>query len=374
MLSKEKIDSYIKDLNTRSFYKEYNYNCNPDKLLKISKRGINLYEPLNSYKFNHHPNYVEISFITLTKILIYNINQYIRYKILFNHESLFQKKVNYKNLFDPKIRDLLIEKYNENAFNYKNGILVVNKIFLDFFVKYNLFRRYLIYAYSNEKYLMFIDKLKTNNFISNKIDLLYNFSSADFFQYYCQVFSGLNIYNDYFYLNRNIILIDEYNLINERLLNDIYPYINQIVYKKLIRINNFFDNEKRKRGRYITYKLKKIVNSDYIISKIFESPYYLSYLIYNLKINRIVEGTALQIIYLISLIHNKVNINIINALIFSDTNSFVVLERYLFCKTYNNNVKLLFKIHNNSLPTDKLINDLFYNSESKLLKQYIYFE
>jgi len=61
-------------------------------------------------------------------------------------------------------------------------------------------------------------------------------------------------------------------------------------------------------------------------------------------------------------------------LIFSDTNSLVVMERYLFCKTYNNNVKLLFKIHNNPLSTDELINDLFYNSESKLLKQYLYFE
>jgi len=199
MFPKEKINKLYKNPNTRAFYKEYNNKCNPDKLLNISKKGIKLYEPLNSYKFNS-PNIIDVSLKANQFFMIINLNQYRAF---------------YKNI--KKLDKTEKEKYI--------SFLLYNR----FLTKYTVWNTGLInYVISNN--------MPLNNLfwklIFNK-SIIYNYLNDDLYiffkliQFYGKnVIDFLNVY-DYFYSNKKLLFMDftRLSVINEEKFNKIILYI-----------------------------------------------------------------------------------------------------------------------------------------------------
>ena len=66
-----------KKKNTEVFYKEFNENCCPEKLLEIERKGVYFYEPLFKYdKIKNHENVIDISIVANQYFLINNDNQF----------------------------------------------------------------------------------------------------------------------------------------------------------------------------------------------------------------------------------------------------------------------------------------------------------
>jgi len=175
MLPKEKINKFYKNPNTRAFYKEYNNKCNPEKLLNIAKKKIEIFEPLNSVKINHS-FLIDISFKTKQYFIITNLNQYRKFIKLIKDSD----KNNNNNCTDFLIYNRFVTKYtinntkliNDNIISYEDS----QKLFWRF-----IYFKSIIYDYSNND--LFI--LKKNIFIKEFIEFL-------------------NIY-DYFYCNKNLL-------------------------------------------------------------------------------------------------------------------------------------------------------------------------
>jgi len=191
MLPKEKINKYYKNPNTRSFYKEYYNKCNPDKLLKNAKKGITLYEPLNLYKYTH-PNSIDISIITKQSFMITNLNQYRKLNQKIKHSN----NNKYENYELNLIYNKFITKY------FINDNIIINKYIKEKFsiISYFIFIKAIIYNYIDTNCCIFF-KLLNNN--------------------YKYIINFLN-FNDYFYLNKNLLFIDNNELNIHLFLSEIF--------------------------------------------------------------------------------------------------------------------------------------------------------
>jgi len=202
-LPKEKIAKLYKNPNTRSFYKEYNNKCKPDKLLNIAKKGIELYEPLNSYRLSHS-NLIDISIISKQLFMITNLNQYRKF---------------YTN----------IKYLNENS-NYENEKFIIYNKFL---TKYTINDNILI-----NKYFLNYNIFYLPNFIFNKA-VSYNYIDSNFYIFQKLITIGnkritdlLNFY-DYFYFNKNLLFVNtinkffNFNFTNEIFDKNIIYFINK---------------------------------------------------------------------------------------------------------------------------------------------------
>ncbi|ORX80980.1 hypothetical protein BCR32DRAFT_327501 [Anaeromyces robustus] len=151
MISFEDLEIYYEDEDIKAFYDEYNNNCNPIKLLEIAKRGILLYEPLNSLRLVH-PYLVDISVLAHQNYIITNIDQYNRFKTLFL-SGQYQDEFNHSLVFN---------------------LLIINKTFIDFYINDNEFIGYLMENESNDRfvnynYVRVIHKLVEYGYVEEKI-------------------------------------------------------------------------------------------------------------------------------------------------------------------------------------------------------------
>ena len=226
MICVEDLKVYFEDEDIKAFYDEYNTGCNPENLLEIAKRGILLYEPLNSLKLVH-PYLVDISVLAHQNYMITNIDQYNRIKTLIASDQ-------YNDAYN-----------NSLVFN----LLIINKTFIDFYINDDEFIEYLLHNDSNNlfvnyNYIRIIHKLVeygytdknlvkeffSNTTLTNSPDfsiindspLFECIQTNDEFSTYdkdsienCEEL--LNLQN-YFYLNNNIDecinIMNEYNLMN----------------------------------------------------------------------------------------------------------------------------------------------------------------
>jgi len=178
MFPKEKINKLYKNPNTRAFYKEYENKCRPNKLLNISKRGIELYEPLNSYKISHS-NLIDISLITKQLFVITNLNQY----------RAFIKNIKDSNENRKKNLDLLIYNWFITKYTINNTDIIKNHIINDVISPFwsIIFYKAMTYNYINNDLFVFF-----------KLLLFYNKMLIDL----CTIY-------DYFYFNRKILFLTD---------------------------------------------------------------------------------------------------------------------------------------------------------------------
>jgi len=151
MINFEDLSIYYEDEDIKDFYDEYNTICNPTKLLEIAKRGILLYEPLDSDKLQH-PYLVDISVLAHQNFMVSNIDHYNRFKTL-----------------------IVCDQYNDeyihnNIFN----LLIINKTFIDFFIFDNDFIEYLMNSnesnnFSNYNYVRIILKLVEYGYVEETV-------------------------------------------------------------------------------------------------------------------------------------------------------------------------------------------------------------
>lgn len=130
MICVEDLKVYFEDEDIKAFYDEYNTGCNPENLLEIAKRGILLYEPLNSLKLVH-PYLVDISVLAHQNYMITNIDQYNRIKTLIASDQ-------YNDAYN-----------NSLVFN----LLIINKTFIDFYINDDEFIEYLMHNDSNNQFV-----------------------------------------------------------------------------------------------------------------------------------------------------------------------------------------------------------------------------
>jgi len=146
MINFEDLSIYYEDEDIKDFYDEYNTICNPTKLLEIAKRGILLYEPLDSDKLQH-PYLVDISVLAHQNFMVSNIDHYNRFKTL-----------------------IVCDQYNDeyihnNIFN----LLIINKTFIDFFIFDNDFIEYLMNNISSYNYIRIILKLVEYGYVEETV-------------------------------------------------------------------------------------------------------------------------------------------------------------------------------------------------------------
>jgi len=159
MINFEDLSIYYEDEDIKNFYDEYNTICNPTKLLEIAKRGILLYEPLDSDKLGH-PYLVDISVLAHQNFMVSNIDHYNRFKTLIVHNQYNDEYI------------------HSSIFN----LLIINKTFIDFFIFDNDFIEYLMNNdesnnFNNYNYVRIILKLVEYGYVEETI--VHNFFSQD---------------------------------------------------------------------------------------------------------------------------------------------------------------------------------------------------
>jgi len=159
MINFEDLKIYYEDEDIKTFYDEYNNNCNPLKLLEIARKGILLYEPLNSLRLAH-PYLVDISVLAHQNYIITNIDQYNRFKTLII-SGQYQDEYNHSLVFD---------------------LLIINKIFVNFYINDNELIEHLMKNESNDRfvnynYVRVIHKLVEYGYVEK--ETVKNFFSKD---------------------------------------------------------------------------------------------------------------------------------------------------------------------------------------------------
>jgi len=208
MFPKEKINRLYKNPNTRLFYKEYNNKCNPNKLLNIARKGIELYEPLNSYKFNHS-NIIDISNTAKQTFMITTLNQYRR----------FNRNIKYLNNINGNDTYFLNIKYNRfiTKYSINDNVLMTKYItsFHSYFICF-IFIKAIIYNYIDNNCYVFFTLLNTTSncfvkfinfydyfYFNKKLLMHYNSKNCSI---YCQFLNEFFDKNILHCINKNFII------------------------------------------------------------------------------------------------------------------------------------------------------------------------
>jgi len=238
MINFEDLSIYYEDEDIKAFYDEYNTICNPTKLLEIAKRGILLYEPLDSLKLVH-PYLVDISVLAHQNYMISNIDQYNRIKTLIVSD--------------------LYDEYNQN--NILN-LLIINKTFIDFFIFDNVFIEFLMNNTKNDNlnnynYVRIIHKLMEYGYVEETV-------VRDFFsQNIHQNTSFLSTINDKLstdinsdsFLDRELsdVNMNYYDMVNDCQGDDVLATSESDIEdcKEILSLHNFF---------YLNNRLEEFLN------------------------------------------------------------------------------------------------------------------
>jgi len=183
----------IYDKNTKLFYNVLKYNCDPDKLLLLARKGIFLYEPLYRYnKFKNHKYVIEISILGHQFFMINNKNQFYQFLHLLPYFKNFTIYP-YNNVSDLVIiNKYFIEQLISETNKRKEILLYINQC-------NELLLEYYLFKYSKISFNVY--KLFTKNH-GNKLIVKTEINK--------------NVFN-YFYLNENNNLL---NLINNKIVEE----------------------------------------------------------------------------------------------------------------------------------------------------------
>jgi len=112
--------------------------------------------------------------------------------------------------------------------------------------------------------------------------------------------------------------------------------------------------------------LKDIINSDYIMNKIFENPEYILIIIYKLNIRYFFDLYILYILYMIAILHKKyINSSLLNLSIIVLNTQYKSLYNGVF-KKINNQIKFVGFYNKNLEYSDEFAEKFFHTNNEAL--------